>query len=256
MLTTPAGTRYAVLGSKPAAPAPTLLVFGGDRSSTLLSEDVNEIGRLLAAHGFLSVSLDIPCHGEDVRPGEQAGLAAWRDRVVAGENIMAPFTTQVSDVLDHLISEKDTDPDRIVISGTSRGGFCALHAAAADARIRTVLAFAPVTHLPVLSEFEGARENALALELSTIHLAEQLAGKSIWMTIGNADDRVGTTECIELTQAIVRQIPDRSQAIPVELHILGTVDHRLHARRAPAYRQWSSPHEDAAEWVVSILEQK
>jgi len=253
LLTTPDGTRYALLGEKPKSPAPTLLVFGGDRSGTLVSEDVNRIGQLLSAEGYLSVSLDIPCHGDDVRPGEEAGLTAWRDRIVKGDDLIGPFTASVSRVLDHLIAEQYTDPQRIAISGTSRGGFCALHAAATDDRIRSVLAFAPVTHLPVLREFEGARDNPAVLKLSTIHLADKLASKSIWITIGNDDVRVGTTECIDMARALVERARGKAVPIPIELHILGSIDHRLHARAAPQYRQFNSPHDEAALWLSAML---
>jgi len=255
-LTTTDGVRLAVLGEKPDSPAPTLLVFGGDRRSTLLGEDVNEIGRLLARQGFLSASLDIPCHGDDVRPGEEPGLTAWRDRIVKGEHIFTDFTRRVSQALDYLIAEGYTDPDRIVISGTSRGGFCALHAAAADERIRYVLAFAPVTHLPVLREFEGAREHPAVLALSPIRFADKLASRTIWIAIGNDDVRVGTAECIALTQAILQQAHRGADPIPIELHVLSTVDHRLHAVRKPEYKQWTSPHDDAAAWLIAVMSNK
>lgn len=252
-LTTPDGTRFAILGDKPAAPAPTLLVFGGDQKGTLLGEDVNRIGRLLAPHGFLSVSLDIPCHGADARPGEQGGLTGWRDRIVKGEHIFDEFAKRVSQTLDYLIAEKYTDPERIVISGTSRGGFCAFHAAAADERIRYVLAFAPVTHLPVLTEFEGAREHSDVLALSPIHFADKLANRTMWMVIGNDDERVGTDDCIALTQAILKHAKRSPNPIPVELHVLATIDHRLHAMRKPEYKQWTSPHDDAAAWLLAVM---
>lgn len=252
-LTTPDGTRFAILGEKPPVPAPTLLVFGGGRRETLLGEDVNRIGRLLAEDGFLSVSLDIPCHGDDVRPGETAGLTAWRDRIVNGDDLMEPFTANVTEVIDHLIAEAYADPEQIVISGTSRGGFCALHAAAADERIKYVLAFAPVTHLPVLHEFEGARDSPDVLKLSTIHLADKLASKAIWMVIGNDDVRVGTPECIDCALAIMARAKGKAVPIPIELHITATIDHRLHAQRMPQYRQWGSPHDEAALWLKSEI---
>lgn len=252
-LTTPDGVAFAILGEKPETPGPTLLVFGGGRRETLLGEDVNRIGRLLASEGFLSVSVDIPCHGDDVRPGEEAGLSAWRDRIVKGDDLMGPFTANVTKVIDHLIADGYADPRRIVISGTSRGGFCALHAAAADERIRYVLAFAPVTHLPVLREFEGARENADVLKLSTIHLADRLATKAIWMVIGNDDVRVGSAECIDCALAIIEKAKGKAVPIPVELHVTATIDHRLHARRMPEYRQWGSPHDEAALWLTSEM---
>src|SRR5262249_30641235 len=147
-------------------------------NSSLKSEDVNKLGRLLIPHGYVCVSLDIPCHGADVRAGEQAsGLAAWKGRIVNGENIAATFARKVSQVLDYLIAEKYTDPARVAVSGTSRGGFVAFHCAAADARIRQVIAFAPVTRLPTLTEFAGTESNEAVLALGAIHLAGKLVGR-------------------------------------------------------------------------------
>ncbi|MSR83186.1 MAG: hypothetical protein EXS58_09720 [Candidatus Latescibacteria bacterium] len=50
--------------------------------------------------------------------------------------MVTPFTTQVSQVLDHLVGTGRVDPQRIAAYSTSRGGFMAAHTMAADARIR------------------------------------------------------------------------------------------------------------------------
>ena len=111
---------------------------------TLLGEDVNRIGRLLIPHGYLCVAADVPAHGADVRDGETGGdLGAWKARIVRGENLAGDLSARVSKILDHLIAEKFTAAGQIAVSGTSRGGFAAIHCAAADARIRQVIAFAP-----------------------------------------------------------------------------------------------------------------
>src|SRR5438128_5482306 len=78
VLHTPAGVRFGVRGEKPTAPAPTLFVFATGIEQTLDNEDFNKVGRLLAAKGWLSVALDLPCHGKDVKPKEPAGLDGWR----------------------------------------------------------------------------------------------------------------------------------------------------------------------------------
>src|SRR5262249_17848338 len=71
ILQTAKGERFGVFGQKPAKPAPTLFVF-----ATAI-EDMHksvflEVGRRLAPHGYLTVALDPPCHGADVRAGEPA----------------------------------------------------------------------------------------------------------------------------------------------------------------------------------------
>ena len=251
LLKTAGGIPFAILGDKPAAPAPTLFVFGADMRNSLIGVDVNHIGRLLIPQGYLCVSLDIPCHGTDTRPGEKSGdLAAWKGRIVKGENIVTPFNEQFSKVLDHLIAEGYTDTTQVAVCGTSRGGFFAFHVGAADPRVKQVIAFAPVTHLPALAEFEGAETNELALSLSPIHVAHKLVGKPLWIVIGNQDLRVSTDDCLALALEVVKQSKGKSNPIPVELRLVGTIGHRLHAVPTHQFGQLSAPHEDAARWLL------
>ena len=245
VLKTPGGVAFALLGEKPGAPAPTLFVFAQEMQATLEDGYFNKIGRLLAPRGFLCVSLDIPCHGADARPGEMPDqLTGWATRVRQDGNFVAPFTRRASQVLDYLIAEKYTDPTRVAVVGSSRGGFIALHTAAADERIRAVVAFAPVTHLPVLTEFAGLDQHEATLALSAIHLADKLAGKSVWTAIGNLDKRVGTDDCIALTRAIVlasaTKQTDENSAVPVELRVVPTARHSIHP----------TAHDEAAAWLL------
>lgn len=251
-LKTAEGIPFAVLGEKPAAPAPTLFVFGGDARSSLLGEDVNQIGRLLMPHGYLCVSVDVPCHGFDIRDGEKpAGLEGWKNRIVNGEDLAANFSARSSKVLDHLIAEKFTDPARVAVAGTSRGGFAALHFAAADPRVKQAIGFAPVTHLPALTEFAGAQEHPKVLAQSVIHVADKLVGKPLLLIIGNDDARVSTADCLTLGLEIVKKSKGKLNPIPVEVRLVGTIDHRLHARPMPQYGQLCSPHAEAAAWLLA-----
>lgn len=250
-LKTDKGDRFAVLGEKPAAPAPTLFVFGGDMRNSLIGEDVNRIGRILMPHGWLCVSVDLPAHGWDTRTGEKSGdLGAWKARVVKGEDIVKSFNETFSRVLDYLLAEKFTDPAQVAVSGTSRGGFCAFHAAAADPRVKQVIAFAPVTHLPALAEFQGAETNELALSLSPIHVADKLVGKPMLILIGNDDQRVGTGDCLALGMEVIRKSKGKLNPIPVEVRLVGTIAHRLHAVPTAQYGQLCAPHEEAARWLL------
>jgi len=245
LLQTTDGIAFALLGDKPATPAPTVFVLAQEMKATLDDGYYNRIGRLLATKGFLCVSLDLPCHGADVREGEQAGgLTGWATRAKQDGNFVEPFTRRVSRVVDHLIAENFTDPQRIAVAGTSRGGFMALHTAAADERFRAAIAFAPVTHLPVLREFAGLEQDEATRSLSIIHLADKLAGRAIWTAIGNQDARVGTDECIAAIRSVVlasaRKQPDPNFVIPVELRVFPIAGHGM----------YPTAHDDAAEWLL------
>lgn len=252
VLKTTGGIPFAVMGAKPSAPAPTLFVFGSDMNGSLANVDGNKIGHRLAEHGYLSISLDLPCHGADVRPGENASdLRGWKTRIEQGENIAAVFARKVSQVLDFLIAEKYTDPTQVAVVGTSRGGFIALHCAAAEPRFKQVIAFAPVTHLPALVEFAGAEKNEAVLALTPIHVADKLVGRPMWIIIGNQDLRVSTDDCLALAREVIRKSAGKLDPIPVEMRLVGTIGHRLHASPTPAYGQICAPHDEAAAWLLA-----
>jgi len=172
----PDGLRFAIRGDKPTSPAPTLFLFALDCEATLTDPHYNGLAVDLAADGYLGVSLDLPCHGEDTRPDEPPGLAGWRARADRNQPLIAPFVAQASAVLDHLIRDGYTDPTRVAASGTSRGAFAALHFAAADRRIRCALGFSPVTDLLALTEFQGMARDEPVRALGLCSLADELAG--------------------------------------------------------------------------------
>jgi dienelactone hydrolase len=238
-LQTPAGVRFALRGEKPAAPAPTLFVFATAAEPTLAAAEYNQVGRLLAGDGWLCVALDVPCHGQDVKDGEKPGdLAGWRKRLERGEELLAPFAARASAVLDHLVKQGYADPARVAACGTSRGGFAALHFAAAEPRVRSVAAFAPVTDLLLLREFAGTTRPEAARALALDRHADKLAGRGVWLCIGNHDERVGTDAAIAFTRRAVQAAVKKGLPPPVELHVTATPGHTIHA----------TAHDEAAAW--------
>jgi dienelactone hydrolase len=225
VLKTAEGIRFGLFGERPPAPAPTLFVFALDVDDMAKHAVYSQTGRGLADHGWLYVALDPPCHGEDQRKGEPAALAGWAHRVKNGQDLMAPFTKRCVQVLDHLVRERYADPKRVAVCGTSRGGFCALHFAAAEPRVLAVTCVSPVTNLLALSEFSGVTEMQVR-PFNAAQLVDKLAGRAVWLSIGNDDSRVGTDDCIALARQLVatarRRQPDR-RVVPVEL-VVGPAD--------------------------------
>jgi dienelactone hydrolase len=243
-LQTPSGVRFALLGDKGLAPAPTLFLFATSAEDSLTNPDFAKIGHLLAKHGFLLVSLDVPCHGSDVRNGELAGsLTGWRKRLEQEDDLVPAFTRKVSAVLDHLIKEGYTDPQKVAACGTSRGGFMALHTAAAEPRIRYVVALAPVIDLLAVSEFAGMDKQEAAKALALTNHADKLAGRAVWLCIGNRDERVGTDLSIAFTRKVVAASVAQKKPANVELHVMPTDGHRIHA----------TAHDEAAAWLLAQL---
>lgn len=243
MLKTPDGIPFGMQGEKPAAPAPTLFVIGNELVNSLTSPDLNGVGAALAERGVICVALDCPCHGTDARPGEAGGISGWRERLVKGEDFLGGFSKKMSAVLDYLIAEKYTDEKQALICGTSRGGFMAFHCAAAEKRFKAVAAFAPVTELLVLNEFKGLEEHAGTKAASARYLADKLAGRDIWVCIGNYDERVGTDDCIAFTRAVVKASIDRKVPAGCEIHVMPSLGHRIH----------DTAHAEAAVWFAKRI---
>lgn len=244
VLQTPSGVRFVLLGDKGSAPAPALFIFATSADDSVANPGYAKIGHLLAKRDVLSISLDIPCHGGDVRPGEQASsLSGWRTRLEKDGDLVPTFTKKVSTVLDYLIKERYTDPRKVAACGTSRGGFMALHAAAAEPRIGYVVALAPVIDLLALSEFAGMDKHEPTKALALANHADKLAGRAVWLCIGNHDERVGTDHSIVFTRKLVAASVARKKPANVELHVMATNGHRIHA----------TAHDEAAAWLLGQL---
>lgn len=237
------GVRFGLLGNKGSAPAPTLFILASSLEDALGNDAYGKVGRLLLEKGIVCVSLDLPCHGKERKADEPAGIAGWRARLEKGHEVVSPFTKKVSAVLDHLVKEGISDPKKVAICGTSRGGFMAVHTAAADSRIKCTVAFAPVTDLLALREFAGTEKHAPTKDLDLRKHAAKLAGRSLWLCIGNNDERVGTEQAITFTRNVVAASVAQKKPADVQLHVMDTIGHRIHA----------TAHEEAAAWLGSRI---
>jgi dienelactone hydrolase len=259
VLQTSDGIRFGLLGDRPAAPAPTLFLFATDVETTLKSETYSQVGRALLPAGVLVVSVDVPGHGQDRREGEPEGIAAWPGRALRDEELNASFAKRCTAVLDHLLAEKYTDAAHVAAAGTSRGGYTAMQFAAADPRVGAVVGFAPLTRPGVISEFAKSATDPRVEALTLTNVADKLAGRSVWLTIGNDDDRVGTDECIKFARrlvdgnkkAVVAAGAERpNEAKPVERKVS---DVSIEVLPALGHRTPAGAHERAAAWLRERL---
>ncbi len=218
--TTPGGVEYGIWGDSDKKPAPVLFVLAGTIESTLTSEYFRQCGNEMAANGYLLVSIDIPCHGKQNAGGKLSGLGGWAERAKLGDDFVAESNQRLSDVLDHLIKTGVADADKVAVCGTSRGGFLALHFAAHNARVKSVAAFAPVTDPGKLSEFAAVVDEPLVKQLSVEMQADKLAGRAVWIVIGDQDDRVSTQSAIDVAQAITAASIAKKVDSKVDLHVI------------------------------------
>ncbi|MBL7649811.1 MAG: alpha/beta fold hydrolase [Candidatus Hydrogenedentes bacterium] len=241
---TPDGIEYGLWGTKVTYPAPTLFIFASDIKATLDNPYFRQCGDALAEQGYLCVSLDLPGHGTDQREGEPGSLGTWRTRSDNNEDFIAPVTMRVRAVLDHLIATGASDPARIAACGTSRGGFMALHVAAADPRIRATAAFAPVTNLMALREFSGAKNTEHVAALSLLANAEKFAGRAVWLIIGDRDERVSSDDAIAFARRVTAISLEKTNEADVTLVVLPEPKGHTTPKGAP---------ELAAEWIEDKL---
>ncbi len=144
--TSDGGVEYGIYGAVPTKPSPTMVILSGNIEDSFKKANFLQAGKLLMPQGYMMVSIDLPCHGKLAEKGS-SGLVGWGKRAAAGDDFVAEFNGRLSKVLDQLIADKLTDPDKIVISGTSRGGFLAMRFMAHDKRVKAAVAFSPVTDL-------------------------------------------------------------------------------------------------------------
>jgi dienelactone hydrolase len=226
-------------------PAPTLIVLATTIKNTLNSAYYRHCGNQLVKRGYICISINLPCHGDQRVDGEPEGLSGWSHRVARDSDFVAEFNNRLSKVLDHLIKQGVSDPRKIAACGTSRGGFLALHAAIHDPRVKCVAGFAPVTDLSVLREFKSTSERRLVKQLNLIKRAKDLAGRKVWIVIGDQDERVGTDHAIQLAREISRE--SRKQKLPSQatLHVLS--EPRGHTIPDGADRL-------AADWILQQID--
>ena len=85
---------------------------------------------------------------------------------------------------------------------------------------QAVAAFAPVTNLMALREFHGATNTLHVAGLSLLANAERLAGRSVWVTIGDRDERVSTDDAIAFARRATKVSLEKTEAADVTLLVL------------------------------------
>lgn len=190
-----------VAGALAAQPL-LLLYFSTDRTASLPEGRYGAAGRIFLEHGHRVASFDLPAHGERL-DGKVGGIAGLAHRVAAGQDPFAEFVHDGRAVIDECIRRGLAEAGRVVVAGVSRGGYFALRLAAADRRIAAVAAFAPVTDWRVVNEFNALKDSPVLAALALENFSGQLAGRRIYLAIGNHDLRTGSDVCTRFVLALM-----------------------------------------------------
>jgi dienelactone hydrolase len=239
------GVEFARLGAAPARPAPTLIILSGVAHDTLAKPSFLQAGRTLAPKGYLCVSIDLPCHGTQETKGKK-GLSGWGVRAAANDDFVAEFNVRMSKVLDHLIAQGWSDPNKIAVCGTSRGGFLAMRFAAHDKRVKCAAGYSPVTDLRKLSEFRNAASIPGVDAMSLQSHVSALVGKPIFIVIGDRDDRVSTDAAVAFARALSEAAIKANVPSGIELHVVS--EPRANHTTPSGADKWS------ARWIYRVLE--
>jgi dienelactone hydrolase len=179
-----------------------LITIGADWKTHLWTVPYRATADGYLANGHYALTFDIPCHGERTGPfGE--GIDGFRNAWLAGDDPFERFVREAMAVIDDCIRLGFARPGGIAVCGASRGAYMALRLLAADARVVRAAAFAPVTDWRNLREFGPIRDSEEVEALKLHRYIERLAGKPIFMSIGNRDERVGTWSCCKLYTELV-----------------------------------------------------
>ena len=209
--------------------APLLLTLGMSRASALGEAPHDIPARQFVAAGGRALSFDLPNHGDRL-DAFGSGIEGFAAACVAGDDPFVRFVADAQAVLTACVESGLASSDQIVACGVSRAAYCALRLAAADRRVAAVAGLAPVTDWRGLREFAYCAERLEVAALAIDRWAADLAGRPIFLAIGNADGRVGTQHCARLALRLYEEESARQLvASSVECHLVPSEGHALSA---------------------------
>lgn len=230
-----------------AGPLPAFLYFALSAEESLELHPYNQPALHVASEQIRVFSFTIPGH----EPGQNKhhAMQYWADQMLEGDYILKNFFNKIKLSIDWLIDNEWILPEKIASGGLSRGGFIATHVAAIEPRIRSLLAFAPLTELMLLKEFaEHPDLQRRVEELDLLHLVDSLTHvRNVRLFIGNRDTRVGTDACYRFMRRLVEKGYEKSaRHQKIELLISQSIGHNGHGTSPEIFEKGSL-------WIKKIL---
>ena len=225
-LETPSGPLTYWLHPAQEEASALLLTFSSTRQASFYEEPYDIPARIFAAAGHAVASFDLPNHGEQVN-GFGQGIDGFCAAFCAGQDPFAQFVGQGKAVIDDCLAQ-GIGRGGIFACGVSRAGYCALRLAAADERIDGVAGLAPVSDWRPLREFALVREQPEVALLALDQWAEALAGRAVFLAIGNSDARVSSAACVRfgLRLAEIEEARQMTSSL-LQLHVVAAEGHAL-----------------------------
>lgn len=237
-MVTPNGVAFYVVGEKGEKPSPVLIGLALDVKTTLTRRIYGGSGEILSKRGYLFVTLDMICSGEDLRPGEPSGIEGWALRMEKGEDVVSDYVSRVRSIIDYLVKEGYADPEKIAICGTSRGGFLAAHIAATEPRIKCAACYIVAADLRSVREFEKLKDNPKVVSVALENLVDKLFDKPIGIWIGAIDTRVDTDKAISFARKLAAKAAAENKRPKIYLHVEPSAGHEIQPGGIEASAEW------------------
>jgi len=151
--------------------------------------------------GHRVLTFDAPNHGERIdKYGSH--IEGFCNAYMDGVDPFKIFIEDGKAVIDHCIASGYARPGRIVIGGVSRFGYLAFRLMAEDRRISAAAGYAPVTDWNDIG-FDKAKGKVDIDCLRLTNFVSQLAGRHIFISVGNHDGIVNTSSCMRFFLALM-----------------------------------------------------
>lgn len=221
---------------------PAIIYFAVSKEESLTLDPFCQPVQLLENKFCRVFSFALPCHGEGF--DKLHAIKDWADGLKTNPDLFSDFIENCSSEIDALIEEGIIDADHIATFGLSRGGYFATLLAAHHIKIKTILAFAPITKFVHLHEFQNGFDYNF-IELNNSY--EKLLTKELRFYIGNRDSRVGTECCFEFIKELTDKAYESGIRSPkVELVISPSTGMKGHGTPPNIFQ-------DGINWLLSKL---
>ncbi|MFY7842594.1 MAG: alpha/beta hydrolase family protein [Rhabdochlamydiaceae bacterium] len=224
---------------------PAVFYFALSSTDSLCVDPFNQPVTPLIGPYLRIFSVSLPDHTENINP--HSAIQIWAQKLNSDPSYLSRFIEKVVDFIENLINLEVIDKDNLSVMGLSRGGFMAMHTAALIPHIKHILAFAPVTDLLKLKEFEHFEQNEDTSPYNLRYAIPKLIKKNIRFYIGNRDKRVNTDACYHFMSSLTDWSYQQGiSSPPLELIISPSAGHMGHG---------TLPHifSDGAKWLLNKM---
>ena len=226
-------------------PLPALFYLCSSGEESLTTDPYNQPVNYLSSLPLRVFSFTLPCHGPGYDHAD--GIPCWARAVAHQQDPLSPFFEQAANTVEELVQEGWVDAKQLAAAGLSRGAFAALHLAAREPRIHSILGHAPMTELRALDSFQSLQDHPIVAALSLDRQLNSLCNRAHRYYIGNRDLRVSTDHCYawvrQLTECAYRQ---GKRSPPIELFMSPSIGHKGHGTAPDIFQQ-------GALWVQKRL---